>query len=66
MRAAFLGTPTAAIAPLIALMEIADVVLVVTRPDAARGRSKREAPSPVKIAAGSSGSMSPSRPHIAS
>ncbi len=51
MRAAFLGTPSAAIPPLIALMEVADVTVVVTRPDAARGRSKRPQPPPVKVAA---------------
>jgi methionyl-tRNA formyltransferase len=51
VRAAFLGTPSAAIPPLIALMEVADVDLVVTRPDAPKGRSKRPQPPPVKLAA---------------
>lgn len=51
MKAAFLGTPSAAIPPLIALMEVADVAVVITRPDAARGRSKRPQPPPVKVAA---------------
>ena len=47
MRAVFFGTPEPAIASLEALVEIADVVGVVTRPDAARGRSKQLHPSPV-------------------
>lgn len=51
MRAAFLGTPTAAIPPLIALLEVADVAVVITRPDAPRGRSKHLQPPPVKLAA---------------
>ena len=51
MRAAFLGTPAAAIPALSALTEVADVELVLTRPDAARGRSSRLSPPPVKRAA---------------
>jgi methionyl-tRNA formyltransferase len=51
MKAVFLGTPTAAVAPLIALLEVADVPLVVTQPDAARGRSKHLEPPPIKVAA---------------
>lgn len=47
MRAVFFGTPEPAIASLEALVEISDVVGVVTRPDAARGRSKQLHPSPV-------------------
>ncbi len=47
MRAVFFGTPEPAIASLEALVEIADVVGVVTRPDAPRGRSKQLHPSPV-------------------
>ena len=51
MRAAFLGTPAAAVPSLAALADVADVDLVVTRPDAARGRSKAPQPPPVKVAA---------------
>ncbi len=51
MRAAFFGTPPAAVPSLAALASIADVPLVVTRPDKARGRSGRGAPSAVKEAA---------------
>jgi methionyl-tRNA formyltransferase len=51
MRAAFLGTPAAAIPSLGALAEVASVDLVVTQPDAARGRSGRPVPPPVKVAA---------------
>lgn len=51
MRAAFLGTPSAAVPALAALLDVADVVLVVTQPDRARGRSGRPAPPPVKLAA---------------
>lgn len=51
MRAAFLGTPAAAIPSLAALTDIATVELVVTRPDAPRGRSKTPTPPPIKTAA---------------
>jgi methionyl-tRNA formyltransferase len=51
MRAAFLGTPAAAVPSLAALLDVADVPLVVTQPDRARGRSGRPSPSPVKLAA---------------
>lgn len=51
MRAAFLGTPSAAVPPLAALLDVADVALVVTRPDAAKGRSGRPTAPPVKLAA---------------
>ncbi len=51
MRTVFFGTPEPAIASLEALVEIADVAGVVTRPDAARGRSKQLNPSPVAEAA---------------
>ncbi|MDH3193161.1 MAG: methionyl-tRNA formyltransferase [Acidimicrobiia bacterium] len=47
MRAVFFGTPEPATASLEALVGFADVVGVVTRPDAARGRSKKLQPSPV-------------------
>lgn len=51
MRAAFLGTPSAAVPALAALLDVADVPLVVTQPDRARGRSGRPVPPPVKLAA---------------
>jgi methionyl-tRNA formyltransferase len=51
MRAAFLGTPSAAVPALAGLLDVADVPLVVTQPDRARGRSGRLAPPPVKLAA---------------
>lgn len=51
MRAVFLGTPEAAVPSLVALSEIAEVGLVVTRPDRPRGRSRRPQPPPVRRAA---------------
>jgi methionyl-tRNA formyltransferase len=51
VRAAFLGTPAAAVPSLAALTTVADVAVVVTRPDKARGRSGRPQPPPVKAAA---------------
>jgi methionyl-tRNA formyltransferase len=51
MRALFLGTPAAAVATLAALTGVADVVAVVTQPDAARGRSKHLVAPPVRVAA---------------
>jgi len=51
MRAAFLGTPASAVPSLAALADVADVVLVVTRPDRRRGRGARPTPPPVKTAA---------------
>jgi len=51
MRAAFFGTPAAAIPSLAALAEVADVGMVITQPDAARGRSGKPMPPPVKVAA---------------
>ncbi len=51
MRGAFLGTPAAAIASLAAAADIIDVEVVITRPDAARGRSARPVAPPVKTAA---------------
>jgi methionyl-tRNA formyltransferase len=50
-RAVFMGTPAAAVPILGALREIADVVVVVTRPDTARGRSRRLISPAVKVAA---------------
>jgi len=49
--AVFMGTPTAAIPILSALQEVADVSLVITRPDRPRGRSKRPEAPPIKDAA---------------
>lgn len=51
IRAAFLGTPATAVPALAALMSVAQVELVVARPDAARGRSKARLAPPVKEAA---------------
>lgn len=55
MRAAFLGTPSAAVPSLASLADVADVELVITMPDAARGRSARKQAPPVKEAAGTFG-----------
>jgi methionyl-tRNA formyltransferase len=51
MRAAFFGTPVAAVPSLAALADVADVELVVTRPDARRGRTREKTPPAVKAAA---------------
>ncbi len=51
IRAVFMGTPVAAVPILSALRGVADVALVVTRPDRARGRSSRLVPPPAKEAA---------------
>lgn len=51
MRAAFFGTPAAAIPALCSLADAATVATVVTRPDRPRGRSGRPGPSAVKRAA---------------
>ena len=52
MRLAFLGTPAMAVPPLRALVDAGhDVALVVSRPDARRGRGGAFSPSPVKAAA---------------
>lgn len=52
MRLAYLGTPTAAVVPLRALVAAGhDVALVVSRADARRGRGSATSPSPVKAAA---------------
>ena len=48
MRAQFMGTPEAAVVILDALVTVADVTGVVTRPDRPQGRSKRLIPPPVK------------------
>ena len=49
-RAVFYGTPAEAVPVLAALLQVAEVPLVVTQPDRARGRSKRPQPPPVKVA----------------
>jgi methionyl-tRNA formyltransferase len=51
MRAAFLGTPAAAVPSLAALIDVADVEVVVTRPDSIKGRSGKPTPPPIKVAA---------------
>lgn len=51
MRAIFLGTPAAAIPSLAALIDVADIAVVVTRPDRAKGRSGKPTAPPVKLAA---------------
>jgi methionyl-tRNA formyltransferase len=51
MRAAFLGTPAAAVPSLAALVDVADVEVVITRPDAQKGRRRRPTPPPVAVAA---------------
>lgn len=51
-RLVYLGTPQSAVAPLEALHQAGfDIALVVTRPDARRGRGVSVTPSPVKEAA---------------
>ena len=51
MRAVFLGSPPEAVPSLEALVEIAEVPLVITQPDRPRGRSKQPLPPEVKVAA---------------
>lgn len=51
MTAVFLGSPSAAVPSLAALIDVDDVVLVVTQPDRPQGRSKRPVSPPVKRAA---------------
>lgn len=55
MRIVFMGTPEFACPSLSAVSRAHDVVRVVTRPDAVRGRGKRLEPSPVKALAGELG-----------
>ncbi|WP_342995407.1 methionyl-tRNA formyltransferase [Parolsenella catena] len=55
MRIVFMGTPEFACPSLSAVSRAHDVVRVVTRPDAVRGRGKRLEPSPVKALAGALG-----------
>ena len=51
MRIVFMGTPAFAVPSLERLARDHEVALVVTRPDAVRGRGKRLVPSPVKARA---------------
>lgn len=51
MGAVFLGTPAAAVPSLAALADVADVDLVITKPDRRSGRGGSVAPSPVSVAA---------------
>ena len=51
MRVVFMGTPDFAVPSLEALAERHEVALVLTRPDAVRGRGKALVPSPVKARA---------------
>lgn len=51
LRVVFMGTPEFAVPSLRALASRHDVVCVVTRPDAVRGRGRKLVPSPVKAAA---------------
>jgi len=51
MRAAFLGSPAAALPSLAAVIDVVDVEVVVTQPDRPRGRGGRTMPPPVKMAA---------------
>lgn len=55
MRIVFMGTPTFAVSSLGALADKFDVTLVVTRPDAVRGRGRELEPSAVKAKAVSLG-----------
>ena len=54
MRVVFMGTPDFAVASLSAVAAVHEVALVVTRPDAVRGRGSELVPSPVKARASSS------------
>ena len=52
MKLVYFGTPTAAVAPLEALIAAGhEIALVVTQPDRRRGRGKNQVASPVKAAA---------------
>ena len=50
-RAVFYGTPAEAVPVLAGLIEVADVVLVVTQPDRPKGRGRKVVPPPVKVTA---------------
>ena len=51
MRIVFMGTPDFAVPSLQELARTHEVSLVLTRPDAVRGRGRRLEPSPVKAEA---------------
>ncbi|MBQ8699607.1 MAG: methionyl-tRNA formyltransferase, partial [Schwartzia sp.] len=48
LRTVFMGTPDFAVPCLVKLMEISEIIGVVTQPDKKRGRGQKMAPSPVK------------------
>ena len=50
-RVAFLGTPGEAVPILLGVADVAEIALVITRPDAAKGRSGRLVAPPVKVIA---------------
>ena len=50
-RVVFMGTPDFAVPSLEALARACEVTLVLTRPDAVRGRGRALVPSPVKARA---------------
>lgn len=54
-KVVFMGTPDFAVPSLLALLEIANVVGVVTQPDRPAGRGRSLRPSPVKVAAEAAG-----------
>lgn len=54
-RVVMMGTPESALPTLEVLRREFEVALVVTRPDRARGRSRKPVPPPVKVAADSAG-----------
>jgi len=65
VRVVFAGTPNVAVPSFHALLESShEVVAVITRPDAAAGRGRRETASPISIAAGEAGIelLKPRRP----
>lgn len=65
MRLVFAGTPEAAVPSLTALLDSShEVVAVVTRPDAPRGRGRSTAPSPVRVVAEEAGIdvLTPAKP----
>ncbi len=51
LKTVFMGTPDFAVPCLTRLMDVADVVAVVTQPDKPRGRGHKMTPSAVKVAA---------------
>lgn len=55
LRTVFMGTPEVAVPSLRVLARSSDLALVVTQPDRPRGRSRKPAPPPVKVAAAALG-----------